>query len=150
MLKRIFFVKNWLTVSVLFMLLLSPIAKGESIAVIVNPKSSLAQVDVSLKTLQDIFLGKVTEIKGQALQPVNQEQQRPITILFNEAVLKKNENQVRAYWSKMVFSGASSPPPSLGDDQAVKIHVAKNNDAISYVQKSQVDGTVKVLMEVNP
>lgn len=149
MLKRTF-LKNGLTVSALFMLLLSPFAKSESIAVIVNPKSSLVQADVPLKTLQDIFLGKVTEIKGQALQPVNQEQQRPITILFNEAVLKKNENQVRAYWSKMVFSGTTSPPPSLADDQSVKIHVAKNSDAISYVQKSQVDETVKVLMEVNP
>lgn len=150
MFKRVFYNKKHLFFSAALALLISPFANSETIAVIVNPTSPLTQSDVTVKILQDIFLGKTTEVKGHALQPIAQEQQRPIAVLFNQTVLGKSESQVRSYWAKMVFSGGVSPPPSLSDDQSVKLHVAKNNEAISYIQKSQVDSTVKVIFEATP
>lgn len=129
---------------------ITSVASSDTISIIANPESPFVDVELNNKTVKDIFLGKITKIKGHSVEPINQAAGRPITVLFNEAVVGKNENKMRAYWSRMVFSGKGSPPPTLDDDQAVKIHVSNNKGALSYIKKSSVDDTVKVMVEVTP
>ncbi len=140
--------KSVLAIAVSGLLLCSVNAKAEKIALIVSKTSPVATTDA--KTIKDLFLGKVGAIKGEKVKPIAQDQTRPITLLFNSTVLEKTEDQMRAYWSRMVFSGQQSPPPSLADDQAVKLHVAADPSAIGYVQSSTVDDSVKVIFEHAP
>ena len=95
-----------------------------------------------------MFLGKVSKIDGVALEPVAQARNRAITVLFNQGVLHKTNDKMRAYWSRMMFSGKASPPPELEDGQAAKLHVAKNGAAISYIKKSLLDDTVRSILDV--
>jgi ABC-type phosphate transport system substrate-binding protein len=49
-----------------------------------------------------------------------------------------------------VFSGKATPPKELLSSSAdVKKFVAANPDAIGYIEKSAVDGSVKVVLTVD-
>ena len=55
---------------------------------------------------------------------------------------------MKAYWSKLVFTGKGTPPAELANEAAVLSHVAANPDAIGYVDAASVDGSVKVVLTI--
>ena len=143
--------KALVTVSALISILLftMPAAYAESISIVVNNASTIDKSSVTPKEIRNIFLGKTKKLGGVPVSPIAQVKTRPITVIFNENVIKKSESQARVYWSRMVFSGKASPPPELESDQSVLLHVGKNSSAIGYVKSSAVDDTVKVVLEVS-
>jgi hypothetical protein len=64
---------------------------------------------------------------------------------FETKVLNRDGSQVKAHWSKLVFTGKGTPPVELGDAAAVKAAVARNPNAISDSDSSSVDGCVRVV-----
>lgn len=123
-------------------LLISPIAKAE-IAVIVNA-SNTSQIDT--KTISRIFLGKMKSFPdgGQAV-PMNQASGSTATEEFNNKVLKKSSSQLKAYWSKLVFTGKGTPPKDVGGDAEMLKLISANPNLIGYVDAASVDGSVKVI-----
>ena len=128
---------------------MSSFTQAEVISVVVNSESKLTAASVKKKDIRSLFLGKASNINGVSLSPVAQSRNRSITLIFNNDVLGKSSDKMRAYWSRVMFSGKASPPPELEDDQAVKMHVARNKDAISYMKKSMVDDTVKSIFDLS-
>jgi ABC-type phosphate transport system substrate-binding protein len=63
-------------------------------------------------------------------------------------VLDKDATQVKAIWSKLVFTGKASAPKEYATSAEVKKAVAADPSAIGYIEKSQVDDTVKVILTV--
>ena len=113
------------------------------VAVIVNSANSaaIAEDDVSR-----IFLGKIkTFSSGETITIVNLQFDDATRNEFEEKVLNKNPSQVKAYWSKLMFSGKGKPPKELENDKATLAFVAANPGAIGYVSAGSVDGSVKVV-----
>jgi len=117
------------------------------VAVVVNPGSGVTSLsDVQAKAL---FLGKAKKFpNGTKATPVDQKEGSSARSVFNEKVLKKSDSQVKAYWSKMVFSGKASPLKSVADDAEVKAFVAGTSGAIGYIDSSQVDSSVTVVLTI--
>jgi ABC-type phosphate transport system substrate-binding protein len=122
--------------------LFASVAQAE-IAVVVHP-SNAASLDAS--SLSRIFLGKMKSFPGggQAV-PVNQSEGSSATSEFNSKVLKKSGSQLKAYWSKLVFTGKGTPPKAIGSDAEVISLVSSNPNLIGYVDASAVTGDVKVV-----
>jgi ABC-type phosphate transport system substrate-binding protein len=122
--------------------LASVVAQAE-IAVVVHP-SNAAAVDGT--SLSRIFLGKAKNFSGggQAVA-INQAESSPITEEFNSKVLKKSGSQLKAYWSKLVFTGKGTPPKALSSDAEVISFVSSNPNSIGYVDAASVTGAVKVV-----
>ena len=57
--------------------------------------------------------------------------------------------QVKAVWSRLVFSGKAQPPKEHADAAAVKKAVAADPKAIGYIDKAALDGTVKAALTLN-
>lgn len=91
----------------------------------------------------DVFLGKST-----ALTPLDHAESAPIRAEFYKKLAGRDLAQVKATWSRLVFSGKAQAPKELGDDAAVKKAVAADAKAVGYIDKSAVDGSVKVLLSV--
>lgn len=120
------------------------IAAEAALAIIAHPSNSIS--GISADDAQRIFLGRTGEFaNGRRAMPVDQTAGASRT-KFLKSVIQKDEGELKAYWSKLMFSGKGQPPREIGDDAAVKAWVASNPDAIGYVDGKFVDGSVKVLL----
>jgi len=96
-----------------------------------------------------IFLGVVKTFPGgERATPVDQLQGSPDYDQFYAQVTEKTEAQVKAHWSRMIFTGKGAPPHESGDSAAVKKLVSGNPTLIGYIDAAAVDGSVKVVYEV--
>lgn len=118
------------------------------VAVIVNPKSSVA--NMSADDVAAIFLGKSNTLPGGATaHAADQAEGAAVREQFYSKVAGKSGAQVKAAWSRLVFSGKATPPKELGSSAEVKKFVASTPDAIGYIEKSAVDGSVKAVLSVD-
>jgi len=129
------------------LLTLANLASAE-VAVIVNAKSPLASM--TAEQVAGIFLGKTTTLpSGATAAPTDLPESSPVREQFYTKVAGKTSAQVKATWARLTFSGKATPPKELGSAADVKKFVASNPDAIGYIEKSAVDGTVKAVLSVD-
>ncbi len=126
---------------------LSGMAQAQ-VAVIVNPKSATATMTAD--QVSAIFLGKSNTLPGgAAAQATDLPESAAAREQFYSKVTGKQAAQVKAAWSRLVFSGKATPPKELATAADVKKFVAANPDAIGYIEKSAVDASVKVVLSVD-
>lgn len=117
------------------------------VAVIVNPKSPLASMTADQAA--SIFMGKTSTLpNGATAVPADLPESSAARDQFYSKAAGKTGPQVKATWARLTFSGKATPPRELPTAADVKKHVAANPDAIGYIEKSAVDGTVKVVLTV--
>lgn len=113
------------------------------VAVVVNPGNSntLSQEDI-----QNIYLIKTKVFpNGKPAIPIDQTEGADIRVEFVSKVLDKNEQQLKSYWSRLIFTGRAAPPKILSSDAEVKELVNRNVDAIGFINTGSVDDSVKVV-----
>jgi ABC-type phosphate transport system substrate-binding protein len=118
--------------------LASAAASAADVVVIVSAKNSATTMTAD--DIANIYLGKST-----AMKPVDNA--TPVRAQFYTQVARKDEAQVKAIWSKLVFTGKATPPKELPSSAEVVKAVAADPNAIGYVEKAAVDGSVKVVFE---
>ncbi|WP_240222906.1 phosphate ABC transporter substrate-binding protein [Rheinheimera hassiensis] len=127
-------------------LLLAALLSGAAvadIAVVVNPANANA---VSADDLNRLFLGRASSFaNGSKATPLNMAEGTAARDEFDSKVLNRSAAQLKAYWSKLVFTGKGTPPKELADDAAVKAAVAADSSAIGYISSGSVDSSVKVV-----
>lgn len=127
-------------------LLLAALLSGAAvadIAVVVNPANANA---VSADDLNRLFLGRASSFAdGSKATPLNMAEGTAARDEFDSKVLNRSAAQLKAYWSKLVFTGKGTPPKELADDAAVKAAVAADSGAIGYISSGSVDSSVKVV-----
>lgn len=121
-------------------------ASAQEYAVIVNPANGIGSLDKS--DVVRLFLGRTNEFPdGTRALVINSGQSNPTRVGFEQTVLGKSEDQMKAYWAKQMFSGQGRPPEEMAQDADVLARVASDAAAIGYVPASMVDGTVKVVFQ---
>jgi len=133
---------NWFKVITLTTALTATAAMAE-VAVIVHP-SNAATIDQA--EIARLFTGRGTSFNnGSKATPLNLAESAPARAEFDSKVLSKSSSQMKAYWSKLVFTGKGTPPKELNSDAEMKAAVAADATAIGYIDAAAVDDTVKVL-----
>jgi len=108
------------------------------LVVVVNAKNPVASM--TAEQITQIFLGKST-----SLTPFDQTESSPIRNEFYKKVADKESSQVKAIWSKLIFTGKGTPPKEFTSSADVKKAVANDVNSIAYIEKSAVDVSVKVV-----
>lgn len=117
------------------------------LAVIVSAKRS--PVKMTQEDVSKIFLAKTTTFAdGSRALPVDQTSGTPLRDLFNAKVLDKSDGQLKAYWSRVVFTGTGTPPKEVGGDNEVKKLVADNPNLIGYIDKTKLDSSVVAILSI--
>lgn len=132
-------------------LLLACLADGSACAadlvVIVsarNPVTALRADQVAA-----IFLGQSVRFPdGTEAVPYDLRLGTPIRDEFYARVTTKTPALLKAHWSKMVFTGRGQPPAELPDSAAVRRKVADDPEAIGYVERGALDGSVHAVLVV--
>jgi ABC-type phosphate transport system substrate-binding protein len=105
---------------------------------------NLSAPAMSKDEITQFFLGK-----SQSMKPLDRPSSEPIKAQFYQKLSGQDLSQVKATWSRLVFTGKATAPKELPDAAAVKKAVAADPKAIGYIDKSEVDSTVKVLLSLN-
>ena len=113
------------------------------IAVVVGSNSAITTTD--LNELKRVYSGKSKSLGGVTVSPINQKE-GAITDTFNREVLNKSSTQVKAYWSKLIFTGKGTPPKEVSGDAEVIAAVSSEATAVGYIDSSSVTDSVKVIL----
>jgi ABC-type phosphate transport system substrate-binding protein len=117
------------------------------VAVIINPKNPLAAL--SRREVQDIFLGRTRAFPdGRSAQPIDQTS--PLRGVFYQLLTARPIEQIDAYWARLLFTGQASPPKRVADGDAMLKTVRENEGAIGYIESSQADTSVRLLLVLKP
>lgn len=116
------------------------------VAVIVNPNVAITNADKA--AVKKLFLGKAKSISGKNFKPVDQGDSE-VRKKFYTVVVGKSSSQLRAYWSRLIFTGKGTPPKEIGSDADVVKAVAADPNLIGYVDSSAVDSSVTVVLTVD-
>ncbi|MBU0913034.1 MAG: phosphate ABC transporter substrate-binding protein [Gammaproteobacteria bacterium] len=118
-----------------------------NVAVIVHPSNA---VTLSQDDINKIFTGRAKSFSdGKAAEPMNLAEAVAVRADFDQKALGRSSSQMKAYWSKLIFTGKGTPPKELASEQEVLDAVAKNPAAIGYVSAGAVTGSVKVALTLN-
>jgi len=110
-----------------------------------NPLSALRYRQVAA-----IFLAQTDRFPdGAAAVPLDLPPGSALRDAFYLHVADRSPALMKAYWSKMVFTGRGQPPRELRNSAAVRRMVADNPAMIGYIDRAALDASVKVL-EVRP
>jgi ABC-type phosphate transport system substrate-binding protein len=116
------------------------------VVVVVSARSSVKSL--TAEQTAKIFLGKVATFpNGKIALPIDQPEGREVRDEFYAKVTHKNSSQLTAYWAKIIFTGNGRPPSLLSNNAAVRRAVAKNPNAIGYIDKKAVNRSVRVVLK---
>ena len=119
-------------------------ASAEVVAVVAasNPVSTLSRSQIA-----DIFLGKMIRFPdGRQVVPVDQVENSAAREAFYLKFADKSPAQIKAFWSRIIFTGRGQPPPEVSNGVEVKKFIARHPDAIGYIEQKLVDDSVKVVL----
>jgi ABC-type phosphate transport system substrate-binding protein len=133
--------KTTMTSLLLTALLGTTLSASAETVVIVSQKNPATRM--FSEQASQFFLGK-----SAMFTPIDQAESSAIRADFYHKVADKDPAQVKAIWSKLVFTGKATPPKEYNSDAEVKKAVAADPKAIGYINKNSVDDTVKVILSL--
>lgn len=118
------------------------------VVVIVNPKNPLSALGA--EQAMGIFLAKTGEFPGGGGQavPIDQSEGVAVRDEFYQKAGNRDAAQIKAYWSRIVFTGKGQPPKAVPNSAEVKKLIAANPNMIGYVDKASVDASVKAVLSL--
>ncbi len=120
--------------------------KKNSVIVVANKGSELTDID--MVRLKKIYLGKLKSLpSGEKIMPIDQKGKK-IRDIFYKKVVGKPDNEIKAYWAKLIFTGRGNAPRQLQNDRDVIDLVKREQTAIGYISSEHADSNVKVIMRI--
>jgi ABC-type phosphate transport system substrate-binding protein len=136
---------RWAIFGLALSLAMARVGKAD-VVVVVSAKSAVSTL--SKDQVMDIFLGKTTRFPdGAPAVPIDQMEGSAARDEFYATFANKSPAQVKAHWAKILFTGRGQPPKSVSNSVEVRKLIAANPRAISYIERSDLDSTVKVLLQ---
>jgi ABC-type phosphate transport system substrate-binding protein len=119
-------------------------AARADVVVVVSAKSPIAAL--SPAEIADVFLGRLTRLPdGTTAVPIDQTEGSPRRAEVYSTLARMSPVQLKAYWSKLIFTGRGRPPRAVGGDEEVLRAVRLNPAAIGYVDRRLADDSVRII-----
>ncbi len=97
-------------------------------------------------TIERIYTGRVVEVSGVRVTPVNLPPGNAIRESFLRDFLAQDEDKYTGYWTVRRYVGKGTPPKELNSSAEVLEYVSKTEGAIGYVDSADAAAGVKVLL----
>jgi ABC-type phosphate transport system substrate-binding protein len=123
-------------------------AGAAELAVIVSARSTATTL--GRDQVAAIFLGQTPAFPdGVVATAIDQPLGNATRNEFYERVAAKNPALLKAYWSKLLFTGRGQPPREVESNAAVKKLVAETPGMIGYIDSSALDPSVRAVLVVH-
>lgn len=119
------------------------VARSE-VVVVVSTESAVESL--TRQQIADIYLGRLKRLESRGpVTPIDQREASPTYETFYARYLGRSAAQMKAHWSKLIFTGRGRPPRALRNGNAVADFVRKRPNAIGYIDRSLVDERLRVV-----
>ena len=131
-------------VVVALMLGAGPVVAAADVVAVVANKSSITRL--TPRQVEDIFLGRINHLESTAtLVPLDLPEGSPARAEFYATFGGKSAAQLKAHWSRLIFTGRGQPPAVVSDIETARKRVATNPNAIAYMDRSAVDASIRIV-----
>lgn len=123
-------------------------AVASEIVAIVSARSPVQSLRID--QVADIFLGQASHFPdggGEAIA-LDQSIGSPLRDAFYARVAAKSPALVKAYWTKMIFTGRGKPPREVANSAKVRMEVAANPALIGYIERVALDASVRPVLSI--
>ncbi|MDO9105738.1 MAG: hypothetical protein Q7U57_12360 [Methylovulum sp.] len=111
--------------------------------------AAIHDAGISREQAVNIYMGRLRRFpSGAAAVPLDLPADGTEKALFYRLLLNKSLSDIGAYWARLLFSGRTAPPHTVGSPPDVVNYVAANPNAVGYVDRSVVDSRVKIMLEL--
>ena len=122
----------------------SSVAAAESLMVVAHLDTPVFNED----TLQKIYLGKVVEVNGRPVIPVNLAKGNTLRKSFMEQVLTQDDDKFIAYWTVRRYIGKGTPPREFSTIEQQLEFLRNTPGAVGYVDdKADIKQGLKTLLK---
>lgn len=115
-------------------------ANAGDIVVVMGPGAAALTKD----QVANVYLGR-----NNRLRPVDLPESNALREAFYKKATDRDAPQIKALWSRLTFTGEGMPPKEVPNAAAVKRAVTADPKAIGYIEKADLDASVKVILELN-
>ena len=106
--------------------------------------------ELSREEVINIFLGRYRKLpSGLVAKPFDLPPGDALRERFYRKLVDKNPAEISAYWTRLIFSGKTSPPEMAASVPDLLKHLAVTPGTIGYLERSQLDERVRVVMSLS-
>jgi ABC-type phosphate transport system substrate-binding protein len=109
-----------------------PATAAGPLVVVANADTPALDAD----TVQKIYLGKVVEVGGHPVVPVNLAKGNVLRAAFMQQVLEQDDDKFIAYWTVRRYIGKGSPPREFATMEEQLEFLRKTPGAVGYLDES--------------
>lgn len=115
---------------------------GEYVVIVSNdnPLTSVSKAD-----LKRVYTGKMNNINGNTVNPVNISLNDPAATSFLDEIVGMGVADYKSFWLAEQIRGGSSAPSVKNSADDMLSHIKSNTNAIGYIPKGSNPDGVKVL-----
>ena len=129
----------------LLLVLLAQTASAE-LVVVSGAKSGIDHL--SRQDVVFLFMGRLRQLPtGVPAVPVDLAVDSPERADFYRQLVSKEPAEIKAYWSRLVFSGGSRPPQIAESREDLIRLLSSNPGAIGYMDRNKVDQRVRIIFD---
>jgi ABC-type phosphate transport system substrate-binding protein len=123
-----------------------PAGAAPDVVAIVSTRSEI--VSLTRSEVADIFLGRVGRLPGGGkVIPLDQPEGSAARDAFYARFAGRTAAQIKAHWSRIIFTGRGQPPAEVPSSQEARNRVAADANAIAYVERALVDDSVRIVSQ---
>jgi len=109
-----------------------PVIAADGVVVVANLDTPALNED----DLQRIYMGKVVEINGRPIVPVNLNKGNTLRSTFMQLVMAQDDDKFIAYWTVRRYIGKGTPPREFATVEAQMDFLRATPGAVGYVDES--------------
>ncbi|MGR8929072.1 MAG: hypothetical protein ACU836_00425 [Gammaproteobacteria bacterium] len=122
----------------------TPSSAERTIVVVTHSNSTLTTL--SQDEVTALFLGKYKSSHDVLVKPFDNTDSH-LRERFYLAIADMSAMRVKAYWSRIVFSGQGRPPKEISPADAATV-LANETNALTYLREDQVTDDMKILFKI--
>jgi ABC-type phosphate transport system substrate-binding protein len=120
-------------------------ASMADVVVVVSTKSPVGTL--SKAQVEDLFLGKTIRFPDGAIAvAIDQAEGSAVRDEFYDKFFGKSAAQIKAYWSKIIFTGRGQPPQSVSNAIEMMKRISADPAAIGYIDRNMMNDSVRAVL----
>ena len=138
--------RQWIVLVSILLTLAAPTARAE-IVLVTAIDSTVSEL--SRDEAEQLYMGRRAALSARGALLLLDLPTGPVRDQFYRLLTGKNPSQIRAYWSRMVFTGRALPPTESADASDAHRILLENPNAIAYLPATYAeDPSLRVLLRL--